>query len=143
MKHFRYFIKGLAVAALLAFTTGVQAQDAQKPQEATTQKQRGGDRFQQLSERLKLTADQQTKLKAVMQQNRAEMKKVREENKAAEKDVKRKAMMSQMQKNDENIKALLDENQKLEYAKWKEEKKAEMKARKEKRTSTDNEDDEL
>lgn len=142
MKHFRNFIKGLAVAALLVLSTGVYAQDAQKPQ-ASAERQHNGERLKQLSERLKLTSEQQTKLKAVMHQNRDEMKKVREANKGADKDVRRKAMMAQMQKNDASIKALLNEEQQKEYAKWKEEKKAEMKARKEKKAGADNEDDEL
>lgn len=85
--------------------------------------------FAKVSERLKLTTGQQTKLKEVMKQNREEMKTLREANKETAKAEKRKLMMAQMQKNDERINAILDDAQKAEYKKLKEEKKAELKAK--------------
>lgn len=92
-------------------------------------KMKADSAFAKVSERLKLTTGQQTQLKDVMKQNREEMKAVREANKDAAKPEKRKAMLAQLKKSDERINAILDESQKAEYTKLKEEKKAQMKAK--------------
>ncbi len=92
-------------------------------------KMKADSAFAKVSERLKLTEGQQTKLREVMKQNREEMKAVRESNKDAAKPDKRKAMLAQLKKSDERINGILDESQKAEYAKLKEEKKAQMKAK--------------
>lgn len=92
-------------------------------------KQKADSTFAVVSARLKLTAEQQVKLKETMQKNREEMKAVRESVKGKDKAEKRKAMLEQLKKNDERINALLNDAQKAEYAKLKEEKKAQLKAR--------------
>jgi hypothetical protein len=68
-----------------------------------------------------------------VKQNQAEMKAVREANKSASKEEKRKAIVAQMQKNDERVKQVLNEQQKAEYEKIKAERKAEMKKHREAR----------
>jgi Spy/CpxP family protein refolding chaperone len=86
--------------------------------------------FAKVSERLKLTADQQAKFKEVMKQNRAEMKALRESHKTASEE-RKKATATQLRKNDERITAILDETQKAEYEKLKAEKKEELKKKRE------------
>lgn len=113
----------LASLTLLLFSVSVTfAQDAKKDRKA-----RADSSFARISERLKLTTEQQTQLKEVMKQNRSEMKAVREANKDVAKPEKRKAMMEQLKKNDSRVSALLNESQKAEYEKLKAEKKEEMK----------------
>lgn len=114
-----FILTGAIILSTAAFAQGKKG----------AHKQNADSTFARLSERLTLTADQQTKLKEVMKQNREEMKAVRESNKDAEKPEKRKAMVTQLKKNDERISALLDESQKAEYLKLKQEKKAQMKAK--------------
>ncbi|TAE79525.1 MAG: hypothetical protein EAY81_11175 [Bacteroidetes bacterium] len=83
-----------------------------------------------ISERLQLTADQKTKLKGVLKQNKTEMQALRESLKTASKEDKRKAIMTQHHKNDERINAILDEKQRAEFKKIKEEKRAARKQHK-------------
>lgn len=109
------------VAAIVMVGTTVFAQGHQK------HKEKADSVFNKISERLKLTTDQQSKLKEVMKQNRTEMKQVREANKNASKEDKRKAMMAQLKKSDDRIKEILDDSQEIEYAKIKAERKEKMK----------------
>lgn len=92
-------------------------------------KEKADSAFAKVSERLKLTPDQQTKLKEIMKQNRTEMKQVREANKEASKEDRRKAMLAQLSKSDERVKAILNDSQKAEYTKIKAERKELMKQR--------------
>ena len=77
-----------------------------------------------ISERLQLTADQKSKLKGILKQNKTEMQALRESLKTASKEEKRKAIMAQHQKNEERVNAILDEKQRAEFKKIKEERKA-------------------
>ena len=89
--------------------------------------------FAKISTRLNLTAEQQTKLKEIIRKNREELKAVKEANKNATKEERRKALVAQMNKGDEQIKAILNDTQKAEYEKIKEERKDLMKKKNEQR----------
>ena len=106
----------------------ISAQDANKNED---RKAKHEQRFKAAAEKLKLTAEQQTKLKAVLLQNRTEMKTLRETNKDKAKDEKRKLMMEQLKKADGQISAILDSKQLELYKQMKEEKKASMKKKRE------------
>jgi Spy/CpxP family protein refolding chaperone len=77
--------------------------------------------------RLNLTAEQQTKLKSLREQNRTEMKALRDANKDKTKEAKRKAMQEQMRKMDAQVMAILDSKQQELYKQMKAEKKGEIK----------------
>ncbi len=102
----------------------VSAQDAKM---SDTRKAKHEEKFKAAAVRLNLTDDQQTKLKAVLQQNKTDMKALREANKDKAKEEKRKVMLEQMKKVNTQITALLDSKQMEIYKQMKEEKKAEMK----------------
>lgn len=99
-------------------------------EKARGNKHRADSAFTKISERLKLTADQQAKFKEIMKQNRTEMKALRESNKTASEE-RKKAVAAQLRKTDERINAILDESQKAEYEKLKAEKKEAMKKKRE------------
>lgn len=117
-------MKMTLVALVLMLGSNVFAQEHKK--------QRGNrdSAWAKISERLQLTNDQKTKLKEVSKQNREETKALRESMKTASKEEKKKAFAAQLQKNDERVNAILDEKQRVEYKKMKEEKKVAMKKRK-------------
>jgi Spy/CpxP family protein refolding chaperone len=119
----------------LAFVMFIGAESfAQKPKSKQQQQHINKDSaFAKVSKRLNLTTEQQTKLKDAIKQNRTEMQALREANKSANKEEKRKAVVAQMQKNDERVKQILNEQQKAEYDKIKTERKAEMKKQRESR----------
>lgn len=87
--------------------------------------------FAKMSKRLNLSANQEIELKVIMKQNRNEMKSLKASVKNATKEEKRKAVIVQMQKNDERVKQILNEKQKTEYDKIKAERKAKIKKRRE------------
>lgn len=124
--------------AALAFLMLIGAASfAQKPKKGNPKPQHKhmhkDSAFAKVSKRLNLTTEQQTKLKEIIKQNHAEMKALREANKTASKEEKRKAVVAQMQKNDERVKQVLNEQQKAEYEKIKAERKEEMKMHREAR----------
>lgn len=89
--------------------------------------------FAKISTRLNLSAEQQTKLKEIIRKNREELKAVKEANKNATKEERRKALVAQMKKGDEQIKAILNDTQKAEYEKLKQERKDLIKKKHEQR----------
>jgi len=89
--------------------------------------------FAKISTRLNLSAEQQTKLKEIIRKNREELKAVKEANKNATKEERRKAIVAQMKKGDEQIKAILNDTQKAEYEKLKQERKDLIKKKHEQR----------
>lgn len=114
----------MAVACLQS----VSAQDASKNDD---RKAKHEEKFKAAAAKLNLTDAQQTKLKAVLLQNRTEMKALRQANKDKPKDEKRQAMLEQLKKADGQISAILDSKQLDIYKHMKEEKKAEMKKKRE------------
>ena len=115
----------LAIALLLCFQT-VSAQQRKK-QERGSEKSQQEQKFQMAVGRLNLTAEQQTKLKSLREQNRTEMKALRDANKDKTKEAKRKAMQEQMRKMDAQVMAILDSKQQELYKQMKAEKKGEIK----------------
>lgn len=89
--------------------------------------------FAKISTRLNLSAEQQIKLKEIIRKNREELKAVKEANKNATKEERRKALVAQMKKGDEQIKAILNDTQKAEYEKLKQERKDLIKKKHEQR----------
>ena len=115
----------LAIALFLCFQT-VSAQQRKK-QERGSEKSQQEQKFQMAVGRLNLTAEQQTKLKSLREQNRTEMKALRDANKDKTKEAKRKAMQEQMRKMDAQVMAILDSKQQELYKQMKAEKKGEIK----------------
>jgi hypothetical protein len=115
----------LAIALFLCFQT-VSAQQRKK-QERVSEKSQQEQKFQMAVGRLNLTAEQQTKLKSLREQNRTEMKALRDANKDKTKEAKRKAMQEQMRKMDAQVMAILDSKQQELYKQMKAEKKGEIK----------------
>jgi Spy/CpxP family protein refolding chaperone len=113
-------------------TQNIFAQQANIPDQSKRKAQHE-QKFKVAAEKLNLTADQQTKLKALLEQNRAEMKALREANKEKPKEEKRKAMLEQMKKMDTQVSAILDSKQQELYKQMKAEKRAEMKKKREER----------
>jgi uncharacterized membrane protein YdfJ with MMPL/SSD domain len=87
--------------------------------------------FAKMSKRLNLSANQEIKLKVIVKQNHDEMKALKASIKNVTKEEKRKTVVAQMQKNDERVKQVLNEQQKTEYDKMKAEHMAEMRKNRE------------
>jgi protein CpxP len=82
----------------------------------------------QLTEKLALTADQQTKVKAILLDQNAQMNKAREDA-GEDRKAMRTKMMSMMQDNNAKINAVLTDDQKKAFAAYQEERKAAMEKR--------------
>ncbi len=80
--------------------------------------------LQMLTERLSLTADQQTQVKALLADQRQKMQALRESNSGAPPD--RQQMEGIRNDTDAKINALLNENQKAKFAEWQKERSARM-----------------
>lgn len=125
-------LKLMVALLMLVCATSVFAQDGMRGGKGKHHEGKGMNRdsaFAKISQRLQLTPDQQTKLKEIMKQNRQEMKAIKEANKNADKATRRQAVMAQMKKTDEQIKAILNDTQRAEYEKIKAEKREKMKQR--------------
>jgi len=96
-------------------------------------------RFKVISEKLQLTQEQQTKLKAIAKENRMEMKQLRESKKDAPKQERRAAMLSQLKKANEQINAMLNPKQQELFSQY----KAERKAHRQKKMKEKQEDREM
>lgn len=81
-----------------------------------------------LTDKLTLTADQQTKVKAILLDQNAQMDKARAEA-GDDRQAMRTKMMAMMQENNTKINALLTDDQKKAYASYLEERKAAMEKR--------------
>lgn len=127
-------IKHWAITLIVLIGTAslTQAQGQNKGEHKLQYKHMNKDSaFAKMSKRLILTDNQETKLKVIVKQNHDEMKALKESIKNVNKEEKRKAVVAQMQKNDERIKQVLNEQQKTEYDKMKAEHKAEMRKNRE------------
>lgn len=123
------------IALLMVSVTN--AQDKGQKQEVRKEKQAA--RFDEMSKKLNLTSDQQTKIKEIMTQNRTEMKALKEANKDKAKEEQRKAMLGQLKKADGQVNEVLDAKQKEQYKQLKAERKKEMKEKR-KEKMKDNEE---
>jgi Spy/CpxP family protein refolding chaperone len=93
--------------------------------------QRGFDvnqRVQMLKERLTLSDEQTAKVTEIMNGSMKEMQALREKN-GEDRDAMRAGMRKIQQKNDKKIEALLDPDQKKEFAKLREEQRQRMQER--------------
>lgn len=137
-----------AGVALLALCTGVafaQSPDTPPPGPAPDAQGQGGmgrmrgpeQQLKRLTQLLTLTADQQSGVKAVLDQQAAQMRALRQKSPGAtpESDTTeaRQTRMTQMEQirdeSDTKIAALLDENQKKTFADWTQRRKAAMERR--------------
>jgi Spy/CpxP family protein refolding chaperone len=117
----------ITLIALVGIASLTQVQGQNKGEHKLQHKHMNKDSaFAKMSKRLNLSANQETKLKVIVKQNHDEMKALKESIKNATKEEKRKAVIAQMQKNDERVKQVLNEKQKTEYDKMKAERKAKM-----------------
>jgi Spy/CpxP family protein refolding chaperone len=117
----------ITLIALVGIASLTQAQGQNNGEHKLQHKQMNKDSaFAKMSKRLNLSSNQETKLKVIVKQNHDEMRALKESIKNATKEEKRKAVVAQMQKNDERIKQVLNEKQKTEYDKMKAEHKARM-----------------
>jgi len=82
----------------------------------------------QLTEKLALTVDQQTKVKSILLDQNAAMAKTREEA-GEDRKAARTKMMANMQESNAKINAVLTEDQKKTFAAYQEERKAAMQKR--------------
>lgn len=117
----------ITLIALVGIASLTQAQGQNNGEHKLQHKQMNKDSaFAKMSKRLNLSSNQETKLKVIVKQNHDEMRAFKESIKNATKEEKRKAVVAQMQKNDERVKQVLNEKQKTEYDKMKAEHKARM-----------------
>jgi periplasmic protein CpxP/Spy len=138
MKTLMMSVKALMLAVLVVSGTQTFAQKkADKRHEINKEKRE--QHFAEASKRLNLTADQQTKIRAIVEQNKEESKALFKANKDKSKDEKRKVMVEQRRKFDSKIIAVLDEKQKAIYGQMKEEKKAKMQEKKAERQKAEDE----
>lgn len=108
---------------LLGVITFAQAQDG-GDRKMHTPEERATKRTEQLTKKLNLTADQQTKVKAIFLDQATAMSKVREENKG-DRDAVMAKMKAAGEETDAKVGAVLTDDQKKTY----EEMKANMKKR--------------
>jgi len=109
----------IAMLTLVLFVLSVVSVLAQGQQQRQTPEERMAAQLKTLTEKLTLTADQQTKVKDLIAKNNEEMAKVRAEMQAGG---DRQAMMDAMTKSradlNKKIDALLDAKQKEAFAKY-------------------------
>jgi Spy/CpxP family protein refolding chaperone len=80
------------------------------------------DRVKQISERLKLTSDQQKKIRAIYEKQGEEMRKMFEQmGQGGDREAMRETMQKQREKNEKEVEALLTADQKKAYAAWRQE----------------------
>lgn len=126
---------GLGLAVLLGTTTLFAQETApvNKETKMAERKEMHEKKFTEASKRLNLTAEQQTKIKAILQQNKTEMKTLQEANKDKTPAEKRTLMITQLKKADAQITPLLDAKQLETYKQMKAEKRSEMQKKREER----------
>lgn len=117
------------IALLMVSVTNAQ----DKTKKHAEHKEKRAARFEEMSKKLNLTSDQQTKIKEIMTQNRNEMKALKEANKDKAKEEKRKVMLAQLKKADGQVNDVLDAKQKELYKQLKAERKKEMKEKRKER----------
>jgi len=136
MKTLMMSLKTVLLAVLLITGTQSFAQKAKATAAGEHHKGMGmskekrEQRFAEASKKLNLTADQQTKIKAILEKNKEEMKALREANKTKTKEERRKVMVEQVKKTDAQIIGVLDAKQQAIYQQMKSDRKEEMKKKK-------------
>lgn len=99
--------------------------DAPPPPPGQMQGRGGPERqLQQLTERLSLTADQQSQVKGLLAEQRQKMEALRDSSQGAPPD--RAQMEAIRNDTDTKINALLNDDQKAKFAAWQQERKARM-----------------
>lgn len=93
-----------------------------------TPEERAAKMTEQLTKKLTLTADQQSKVKAIFLDQATQMNKTREEA-GEDRKAMRTKMMTAMQESNTKINTLLTEDQKKAFATYQEERKAAMQNR--------------
>jgi len=93
-----------------------------------TPEERAAKMTAKLTEKLTLTADQQTKVKAIFVDQNTKMSKVREEA-GEDRKAMREKMMASMKDSNDQINGLLTEDQKKAFTAYQEERKAAMQKR--------------
>jgi protein CpxP len=93
-----------------------------------TPEERAAKTLTMLTEKLTLTADQQTKVKAILLEQNTQLTKAREEA-GEDRQASRAKMMKVMEDNNAKINGLLTDDQKKTYATYLEERKAAMQNR--------------
>ena len=111
---------------LFSVITFAQAQGGKRMM--GTPEERAARMTTQLTEKLSLTADQQTRVKAIFLDQSTQMSKAREEA-GDDRKAMRTKMMTMMQENNDKINALLNDDQKKTFAAYQEERKANMRNR--------------
>jgi Spy/CpxP family protein refolding chaperone len=119
----------LLLAGILLVSCGaLTAQSGDAPPPPGQMQGRGGGnperQLQMLTERLSLTADQQTQVKALLADQRQKMQVLRESNSGAPPD--RQQMEGIRNETDTKINALLNDDQKAKFAEWQKERNARM-----------------
>ncbi|WP_442588509.1 DUF5969 family protein [Pedobacter sp. AW31-3R] len=121
-------MKKLAMICGLLFSVITFANAQGGKRNMGTPEERAAKMTARLTEKLSLTADQQTKIKAVFLDQQAQMEKTRAEQ-TQDRSAMRGKMMEMMKESDSKINAVLTEEQKKSYEAYKEERKSEMKNR--------------
>lgn len=133
----------IMLVAALVISLPTKAQQETKGKSPEHRKEMAQKRFDEVSKKLELSAEQQTQLKALLQKHREQMKVTREQMKEKAKTEKREAAKAQLQKLDSDINAMLNDKQKTAYKKLKDERKAERKAKREQKMKDREEMDEI
>jgi periplasmic protein CpxP/Spy len=116
---------GMKFFVLMAIFFASSNLKAQENESMEKRKEMAEHRFKELSERLKLTPEQQTKFRAIAKENRMEMKQLRESKKDAPKEERKAAAMAQFKKANDQINAILTPKQLELFTQYKAEKKSE------------------
>lgn len=122
MKNLKTGMKFFVLMAIFFASSNVKAQENESMEK---RKEMAEHRFKELSDRLQLTPDQQTKFRAIAKENRMEMKQLRESKKDAPKEERKAAIIAQFKKANDQVKAILTPIQLELFTQYKAEKKAE------------------
>jgi len=115
------------IIGLIGFTSTLKAQ-AKKPTKAQVEKR--DSLFRAMSKRLELTSEQEVKMKEILRQNQKDLKVIKEQVKNQPKAEKKKALMAQLNTNEQKINAILNPKQQAEFKLIRNEFKEELKTRK-------------
>lgn len=138
MNTIRIRIYSLALVLCLAMNVAAQKRQKEMKTRATTNTEMvewQERHVENLSKELSLTAEQEAQLRAALEKRRSEAVAMREtrrkemEARRAEQKARAEATRERMQQNDEEIKALLTEEQKLRYDQLRQERAAEARQR--------------
>ncbi len=122
LKHCLLTLLAVSLIAIAAPLAAAQSTDAppnsQQPAEGHGDWHRGGpdpaQRTQELTKKLKLTPDQQTKVQSILESQHSQMQALRQDSSTAPQD-RRAKMMEIHQNSSTQIRALLDETQQKKW----------------------------